>query len=105
MMPPHHFTLGGGSHCSPGCCRRRPGPGFCRGHDWGALVAWWLCMFRPDRVKALVNMSVAFNPRNPNMKPLDGLRALYGDDYYICRFQVLGSGSPFLDFPVFFKKF
>ncbi|TYJ15413.1 hypothetical protein E1A91_A10G182400v1 [Gossypium mustelinum] len=63
---------------------------FVVGHDWGALIAWWLCMFRPDRVKALVNMSVAFNPRNPNMKPLEGLRALYGDDYYICRFQEPG---------------
>ncbi|KAH9618726.1 hypothetical protein KSS87_005478 [Heliosperma pusillum] len=22
-------------------------------HDWGALVAWWLCLFRPDRVIAM----------------------------------------------------
>lgn len=63
---------------------------FVVGHDWGAMIAWWLCLFRPDRVKALVNMSVAFMPRNPKMKPLDGIRALYGDDYYICRFQVPG---------------
>jgi len=57
-------------------------------HDWGAVVAWWLCLFRPDRVKALVNLSVAFSPRNPKYKPVDMLRAAYGDDYYICRFQV-----------------
>ncbi|XP_068339678.1 uncharacterized protein [Pyrus communis] len=59
-------------------------------HDWGAVMAWWFCLFRPDRVKALVNMSVAFSPRNPKRKPVDGLRALFGDDYYICRFQEPG---------------
>ncbi|KAK9725611.1 hypothetical protein RND81_05G157200 [Saponaria officinalis] len=59
-------------------------------HDWGAMVAWWLSLFRPDRVKAMVNMSVPFSPRNPERKPLDALRAGYGDDYYICRFQVPG---------------
>ncbi|CAN6690459.1 unnamed protein product [Malus baccata var. baccata] len=59
-------------------------------HDWGAVMAWWFCLFRPDRVKALVNMSIAFSPRNPKRKPVDGFRALFGDDYYICRFQEPG---------------
>ncbi|KAL9240855.1 hypothetical protein vseg_015028 [Gypsophila vaccaria] len=59
-------------------------------HDWGAVVAWWLSLFRPDRVKAMVSMSVPFSPRNPKMKPVDMLRGFYGDDYYICRFQVPG---------------
>ncbi|KAF2298373.1 hypothetical protein GH714_023350 [Hevea brasiliensis] len=60
---------------------------FLVGHDWGALIAWSLCIFRPDRIKALVNTSVAFMPRNPQVKPLDGFRFMFGDDYYICRFQ------------------
>ncbi|KAK8661773.1 hypothetical protein V6N13_091368 [Hibiscus sabdariffa] len=63
---------------------------FVVGHDWGALIAWWLCMFRPDRVKALVNLSVVFSPRIPDRKPLETLRAVYGEDYYICRFQEPG---------------
>ncbi|XP_027115987.1 epoxide hydrolase 3 [Coffea arabica] len=63
---------------------------FVVGHDWGAMVAWYLCMFRPDKVKALVNMSVAFIPRNPLAKPVEMLRAYVGDDYYICRFQEPG---------------
>ncbi|KAE9602589.1 putative soluble epoxide hydrolase [Lupinus albus] len=25
------------------------------GHDWGAMIAWSLCLYRPNRVKALVN--------------------------------------------------
>ncbi|XP_008807392.3 epoxide hydrolase A-like [Phoenix dactylifera] len=64
---------------------------FVVGHDWGALIAWYLCMFRPDKVKALVNLSVAFMPRNPAMKTVDYFRKLYGDDYYICRFQEPGA--------------
>ncbi|BBG93119.1 alpha/beta-Hydrolases superfamily protein [Prunus dulcis] len=63
---------------------------FVVGHDWGAFIAWYLCLFRPDRVKALVNMSVAFLPRNPQRKSLESLKAVYGDDYYICRFQEPG---------------
>ncbi|KAJ7977591.1 Epoxide hydrolase 2 [Quillaja saponaria] len=63
---------------------------FLVGHDWGAIVAWYFCLFRPDRVKALVNMSVVFNPRDPTIKPVERMRALMGDDYYICRFQIPG---------------
>lgn len=61
---------------------------FLVGHDWGAVIAWYFCLFRPDRIKALVNLSVQFHPRNPKWKPLSSMRALFGDDYYICRFQV-----------------
>lgn len=59
-------------------------------HDWGALIAWHLCLFRPDKVKALVNSSVHFFPRNPNMNTVEGLKAVYGEDHYISRFQVPG---------------
>ena len=67
---------------------------FLVGHDWGASIAWHFCLLRPDRVKALVNMSVVFRPRNPNRKPIQSLRAIMGDDYYICRFQVNNNSSP-----------
>lgn len=63
---------------------------FVVGHDWGAMVAWSLCMFRPDKVRALVNMSVAFRPRIPGLKPVETLRTAFGDDYYICAFQEPG---------------
>ncbi|KAK7348147.1 hypothetical protein VNO80_22696 [Phaseolus coccineus] len=64
---------------------------FVVGHDWGAMTAWSLSLFRPERIRALVNLSVAFTPRNPKRKPLDTLRAVYGNDYYICRFQEPGN--------------
>ena len=71
---------------------------FLVGHDWGAIIAWNFCLFRPDRIKALVNMSVVWFPRNPTINPVDGLRAVFGDDYYVCRFQVRNS-------PLLFDKF
>ncbi|GFQ05541.1 bifunctional epoxide hydrolase 2 [Phtheirospermum japonicum] len=58
-------------------------------HDWGAVMAWYFCLIRPNRIRALVNMSVVFQPRNPKRKPVESMRAILGDDYYICRFQVL----------------
>ncbi|KAJ1292000.1 hypothetical protein BS78_02G359600, partial [Paspalum vaginatum] len=64
---------------------------FVAAHDWGALTAWSLCLFRPDRVRALVALSVAYTPRSAARKAVDGLRALYGDDYYICRIQEPGA--------------
>lgn len=63
---------------------------FVVGHDWGAVMAWALCLYRPDRIRALVNMSVVFTRRNPARKPVESLRAGYGDNYYICRFQEPG---------------
>ncbi|KAH1090691.1 hypothetical protein J1N35_017948 [Gossypium stocksii] len=63
---------------------------FVVGHDWGAIIAWYLCLFRPDKVKAVFTLSVPFIPRNPQMRPTDGWRAIYGNDYYICRFQEFG---------------
>ncbi|KAI8522651.1 hypothetical protein RHMOL_Rhmol13G0012900 [Rhododendron molle] len=66
---------------------------FLVGHDWGAVVAWYFCLLRPDRIRALVNMSVVFSPRNPKRKPIESLRAAFGDDYYICRFQDPGEAE------------
>ncbi|KAI8012432.1 Bifunctional epoxide hydrolase 2 [Camellia lanceoleosa] len=63
---------------------------FVVGHDWGAYAAWYLCLYRPDRVKALVNLSIHYLPINPTMKPVEMFRLLHGDDHYICRFQVPG---------------
>ncbi|KAL6638207.1 hypothetical protein ACP70R_025779 [Stipagrostis hirtigluma subsp. patula] len=69
---------------------------FVVGHDWGALIAWYLCLFRPDRVTALVNTSVAFMRHvmiraGPDaVKTTDYFNRTYGPTYYICRFQEPG---------------
>ncbi|KAJ0976288.1 hypothetical protein J5N97_018253 [Dioscorea zingiberensis] len=66
---------------------------FVVGHDWGAVVAWHLCMLRPDKVKALVNLSVAFTPRNPARSPITSLHSRFGDDHYMVKFQKPGAAE------------
>ncbi|KAH6769667.1 alpha/beta-Hydrolases superfamily protein [Perilla frutescens var. hirtella] len=63
---------------------------FVVGHDWGAVVGSHLCMYRPDRVKAMVDLSVPLFPRAPQMNLVDKMRKYYGDDYSMCRFQEPG---------------
>ncbi|KAG9459751.1 hypothetical protein H6P81_004259 [Aristolochia fimbriata] len=63
---------------------------FVVGHDWGAFMAWYFCLLRPDRVRALVNLSVSYRPFLPSRDLIEGLRQVYGDDYYMCRFQEPG---------------
>ena len=62
---------------------------FLVGHDWGAIIAWYFCLFRPDRIKALVNLSVPFFRRDPAINFVEKFRAALGDDFYMCRFQVI----------------
>ncbi|KAG6501997.1 hypothetical protein ZIOFF_041884 [Zingiber officinale] len=80
--------------CSAGLPLCRPGLSahhvFVVGHDWGSMVAWNLSMFRMDKVRAMVNLSQAFTPRNPTRKSLEYLRSAFGDDYYICRGRIRG---------------
>src|ERR1700722_11072520 len=35
------------------------------GHDWGAPVAWYGALLRPDRVRGVIGLSVPFIPRQP----------------------------------------
>ncbi|KAK3159992.1 hypothetical protein QOZ80_1BG0053890 [Eleusine coracana subsp. coracana] len=64
---------------------------FVVGHDWGAIVAWQLCLLRPDLVRALVNLSVAYQPRAPDgSPPIQAIKALCGEDHYMCVFQKPG---------------
>ncbi|KAL8157990.1 epoxide hydrolase 2-like [Apium graveolens] len=59
-------------------------------HDWGAYVAWHLNLFRPDKVKAFVALSVHYLARNPLANIVDSMKAFYGEDYYMVRFQEPG---------------
>ena len=59
------------------------------GHDWGASVVWQLALAHPDRVAAVVGMSVPFAPRAP-APPVSLLRAALGEDFYIVWFQQPG---------------
>jgi pimeloyl-ACP methyl ester carboxylesterase len=57
------------------------------GHDWGSMVVSNLVMLAPERVSAIVNMSVPFLPRAP-MPPVQMMRNAFTDTFfYIVYFQ------------------
>ncbi|CAA7019368.1 unnamed protein product [Microthlaspi erraticum] len=62
---------------------------FVAGHDWGAIIGWSLCLFRPDRVKGFISLSVPYSPRDPNLKPSEFLKS-FGDGVYMSQFQKPG---------------
>jgi pimeloyl-ACP methyl ester carboxylesterase len=60
------------------------------GHDWGSLIVSSLAMLAPDRVVAIVNMSVPFLPRAP-VPPVEMMRVAFADAFfYIVYFQEPG---------------
>ena len=60
------------------------------GHDWGSMATWNMAIRHPDRVRAVVGMSVPASPRGP-MKPLELMRQLFGETFfYIIYFQEPG---------------
>jgi pimeloyl-ACP methyl ester carboxylesterase len=60
------------------------------GHDWGSIVVWNLALLAPDRVAAVVGMSVPFLPRGP-VPTVSLLRQIFaGAFFYIVYFQEPG---------------
>jgi pimeloyl-ACP methyl ester carboxylesterase len=57
------------------------------GHDWGAPVVWNSAQLHPDRVEAVVGMSVPPVPRS-QVPPTKAFRALFGENFfYMLYFQ------------------
>ena len=50
------------------------------GHDWGAMVVWWLALMAPERVSGVVGMSVPFLPRGP-VPTITLLRQIFGNSH------------------------
>ena len=60
------------------------------GHDWGAPTAWHTALRFPDRVRAVVGMSVPYGGRPPQ-PPTKGFAKLYPDSFfYMLYFQQPG---------------
>src|SRR5436305_9656501 len=59
------------------------------GHDWGANVTWTLALTHPERVEAVVGMSVPFAQRGAH-PPTEVYRRRLGDGFYILWFQEPG---------------
>jgi pimeloyl-ACP methyl ester carboxylesterase len=59
------------------------------GHDWGAPVAWHAGLFRPDRVRGVIALSVPYRPRG-SAAPIATLRSMLGESFYMVYFQQPG---------------
>lgn len=61
------------------------------GHDWGAIIAPWVGLFRPDRVRGIALLSVPYSPRG-DMSIVDMIRTFdpEGPFAYIVAFQEAG---------------
>ena len=61
------------------------------GHDWGAPVAWHCALMRPDIFRAVVGLSVPFQPRRASGPPTPAMAAISKraglGDLYISQFQ------------------
>ncbi|KAL6220625.1 hypothetical protein ACLB2K_008381 [Fragaria x ananassa] len=51
---------------------------FVVGHDYGAIVAWHLSLFRPDRVKALVALSAPYFETSSSIRSIESFRQGFG---------------------------
>lgn len=69
------------------------------GHDWGALVTWDLARLFPERVQAVVGVSVPFTQWP--MKPTELFAALFTDRFfYMTYFQAVGPAERELELDV-----
>ncbi|AUP81679.1 alpha/beta hydrolase [Flavivirga eckloniae] len=56
------------------------------GHDWGAMVVWWLTLLHPSRVNKLINLSVPYQERWE--KPwIELMEVMFGGDFYFVHFN------------------
>jgi len=56
------------------------------GHDWGALLLWYMAVLAPQRIDRLIMLNIPHSPRPP-IDPIEIFRERMGDDFYIVNFQ------------------
>lgn len=56
------------------------------GHDWGAIIVWWLSIMHPDRVAGVANLSVPYMARGDE-EWISLFEKLLGPDMYIVHFN------------------
>jgi pimeloyl-ACP methyl ester carboxylesterase len=56
------------------------------GHDWGAMVVWWLTLLHPNRVNSVITLSVPYQERGD--RPwIEWMEEIFGGDYYFVHFN------------------
>ncbi|MFQ5740042.1 MAG: alpha/beta fold hydrolase [Acidobacteriota bacterium] len=69
------------------------------GHDWGAPVAWYCALLRPDIFHAVVLLSVPYLPRSwKDIRPTDAMKVIAGENhFYQLYFQQPGKAESELE--------
>jgi pimeloyl-ACP methyl ester carboxylesterase len=62
------------------------------GHDWGAPVAWHAALFRPDRFRAVIGLSVPYRPRG-SVRPTTVMPQTADTVFYQLYFQTPGAAE------------
>jgi pimeloyl-ACP methyl ester carboxylesterase len=62
------------------------------GHDWGGPVAWHAALFRPDRFRAVIGLSVPYRPRGP-VRPTKAMPQTDDAVFYQLYFQTPGAAE------------
>lgn len=66
------------------------------GHDWGAPVAWWAALLRPDRFQGVIGLSVPYSPRG-RMRPTTVMPQTADAVFYQLYFQSPGEAEAELE--------
>lgn len=66
------------------------------GHDWGGLVVWEMARRHPERVAGVVGVCTPHRRRLP-FDPIEGMKARWGEDFYIVFFQEPGAAEAILE--------
>lgn len=53
------------------------------GHDWGGMLVWNMALFHPERVRAVASLNTPFMPSNPNVTPMEIIKANPVFDYQL----------------------
>ena len=56
------------------------------GHDWGAMVIWWMAQLHPNRVKQLIALAVPYQVRG-DMPWIEWMETFLDSDYYFVHFN------------------
>lgn len=56
------------------------------GHDWGAMVVWWLTLLHPTRVDRVVSLSMPYMERG-EQPWVEMMEQMLGPDYYFVDFN------------------
>lgn len=56
------------------------------GHDWGAMVVWWLALLHPERVDEVIALSMSYMDRG-EQPWVEAMEEMLGDEFYFVDFN------------------